>query len=492
MQLIIRRIDAVLNRFTMYKVVLYGLIVLLIVTDILAFTGRISIPPVGLLLSILVLGSVCYVANELCSRLFRVAANSESYLITALILACILPPASTLSRFLLLGLAGVIAMVSKYVIIWRGSHFLNPAALAAFVMTVSGLLAATWWIATPVLVPFTSLLALVVLHKQRKFTLAFTFGITATLMLLFIGSGLHNLNPIEVVKGAVGSWPIIFMGSIMLTEPSTLPPTRYYQVLVAMLVGVAFSSELHYGNLTATPQTALLLGNLFTLIVAPTFGVLLKLKAINPFSDTLYDVVFEKPKHFTFMPGQYMEFTLAHKGADIRGNRRTFSIASAPSEPELHLGTRRYDPSSTYKKALFSMKPGRYIRAAHVAGNFILPRNSAEPLVLIAGGIGITPFRSMITELIHTKQHRDIVLIYVANTQQDFIYHEDFTAAQSVGVTMHYETGRLTADHLQRLVPDIADRKAYISGPDAMVTGYKVLLRSIGVRRIRTDHFSGY
>jgi Na+-transporting NADH:ubiquinone oxidoreductase subunit NqrB len=217
----LKTIDAFLNRLTMYKIVLYGLLVLLIIADILAWTGVLSIGPVALLVSGVVLGATCYIANELLGRLYHAPRNSESYLITALILTCILPPADSVHRALLVALTGVIAMASKYLLTWRGSHFLNPAATGALVMSVAGLLPATWWVATPAVVIPTSLLALAVLRKQRKFQLFLVFAGSVILLMLYIGVGFHDQSVWNVFKNAWLSWPIIFMGSIMLVAKPT-------------------------------------------------------------------------------------------------------------------------------------------------------------------------------------------------------------------------------------------------------------------------------
>lgn len=489
-----KAIDAILNRFTMYKVMLYGLVLLLVAADALAWAGTISIGPMALLLSAAILGTVCYVTNELFGRIFKAPRNSESYLITALILTCILPPADSLHRALLVAFAGAIAMVSKYILVRRGSHFLNPAATAAFVVSVTGLLPATWWIASPALAPFTALLALAVLRKQRHFQLFFVFALSALLLMLYIGVGFHDQSAASVFKNAWLSWPIIFMGSVMLIEPSTLPPTRYYQLLVGVLVGAVFASQLHVGSVTATPQTALLIGNLMTLLAVPAMGALLRLKQITPLAPNIYDLAFERPKGLQFAPGQYLEWTLSYPRADIRGNRRTFSIASAPTEPDVHIGIKTYQPSSTFKQALLRLQPGQYIRAAHVAGNFTLPRDTKRPLVFIAGGIGITPFRSMVQQLVDTNQQRNITLLYSATTEADFVYREVFQSATTVGLKAHYVTGRLDEATIRDCVPGLQQSLVYISGPDAMVTGYKHMLRGMGVGQanIKTDHFTGY
>jgi ferredoxin-NADP reductase len=491
----LKTIDAFLNRLTMYKIMIYGLLLLLTVADVLAWTGALTIGPVALLVSVGVLAAVCYVSNELFGRLFHAVRSSDSYMITACILACILPPADSVHRAILVGLTGVIAMASKYLLTWRGSHFLNPAAAAAFVMSVTGILPAIWWVASPVLAIPAGLLALAVLRKQRKFQLFFVFALSAILLMLYIGVGFHDQTVVSVFKNAWLSWPIIFMGSIMLTEPTTLAPTRYYQLLTAVLVGMIFACQLHIGPVTSTPQVALLAGNLLTLFAAPTIGAMLRLKAITTLAPNTYDLAFEPVgRPIPFTPGQYLEWTLQHPKNDRRGNRRMFSVASSPAEPEIHLGTKTYEPGSTFKKALIAMQPGSLIRVAHPAGSFTLPKKSDQPLIFIAGGIGITSFRSMAKHMLDTGQQRDITLLYSARSEADFVYRDIFDAAASNGVKALYRTDRLDAGALKDALPGLHQSVVYISGPDAMVTSYKAMLRSLGVKskNIKTDYFAGY
>src|ERR1700679_610902 len=107
-------VDRILNRYTMYKIVLYSFRVFFTAAIVLAATHVIGVSAVGIGLSITVLVASCFLTNELFSRLLRVPSNSQSWLITALILVCVLPPAHGVSRSLYIALAGVIAMASKY------------------------------------------------------------------------------------------------------------------------------------------------------------------------------------------------------------------------------------------------------------------------------------------------------------------------------------------------------------------------------------------
>jgi hypothetical protein len=176
-----KEIDNILNRYTMYRVLLYGLIALLAIAVLFGFTGAISISAGSLLLSIALLVISCYVTNKLYATLLHVPTNYESWLISALILACIMPPASSASYALYTLLAGAIAISSKFLIRLHGRHIFNPVAFGAFILGITGLLPATWWIATPWLTPFTVLLALIVLRKQRSFLVFSTFALITTL-----------------------------------------------------------------------------------------------------------------------------------------------------------------------------------------------------------------------------------------------------------------------------------------------------------------------
>ena len=113
------------------------------------------------------------------------------------------------------------------------------------------------------------------------------------------------------------------------------------------------------------------------------------------------------------------------------------------------------------------------------AGNFTLPKDKAEKLVFIAGGIGITPYRSMIKFLIDTNSHRDIVLFYAVSTPSDFVYKELFDkAGKTIGLKTEYVVGRIDEEIIKK-APDYKNRKFYLSGPQGMVNAYKILLNQL-------------
>jgi glycine betaine catabolism B len=209
-----------------------------------------------------------------------------------------------------------------------------------------------------------------------------------------------------------------------------------------------------------------------------------------------------------FAPGQYMEWTLGHEEQDSRGNRRYFTIASAPTEPDLHLGVRINDPSSTYKQALLEMERGDEIIAGQLSGDFTMPKNPKQRLVFIAGGIGITPYRSMIKYLLDTQQRRPITLFYGAPTVHDFVYQDVFDQAEhKLGIRTIYiaekDTGMspgwvgllglIKPEMIQTYAPHYREAIFYISGPNVMVDAVKRMLRKMGIpdSQIKTDFFAG-
>lgn len=152
------------------------------------------------------------------------------------------------------------------------------------------------------------------------------------------------------------------------------------------------------------------------------------------------------------------------------------------------------------------MEAGETITAGMLAGDFVLPFDASKKLVWIAGGIGITPFRSQAKYLIDKQQKRDVELFYIVSDPAEVAYHHIWEAARKVGVSTSFVlsgdtpakgwkglTGRLTPEHITT-IPDWQTRTYFISGPNAMVDAYKSMLVKAGVsrRQIITDHFSGY
>jgi ferredoxin-NADP reductase len=477
----------------MYRVVLYGLILILLVGLLFSVTGNVGISTLGLSINIAVLVVFSYLTNKIFTNYLKLTSNRESWLISALILACILPTSTQVSKIAFVAVAAVLAMASKYILTWKKTPMFNPAAFAALVLSITSLLPATWWIGSPALAPFTAIVGILILRKQRNFSLFFSFAIVSYLMFTLVSHYVGDLNLFTNIKTLILSWPLIFLSTIMLTEPSTLPPTRYLQILYAVIVGSIFTSQLHVGGVTSTPEIALILGNLFCLFVANRFADNLRLINKTQPARMIYELEFEKPRDFKFTAGQYMEWTVDHKNQDSRGNRRSFSISSAPGAKTIKIDFKYFDNSSTFKKALAELQPGHTIRAARPTGDFSLPSNKNKDLIFIAGGIGITPFVSMVEHVIQTRQKRSIELLYSADPSEH-IHKDLFDSAKIYGVNTTYISRRLKDDDFALIIKKSNDPIVYLSGPVVMVDSYKKALLRQGLKRyqIKTDFFSGY
>lgn len=499
------KIDRLLNGVTMYRLVVYGLCVLVAAAFALNVTGTLSLPAKSMAASLAGLLTICYLASKLFTLVWQAPANTESTLITALILFLILPPPTTLNRFLIILLAGLLAVASKYLLALHNKHLFNPAAIAVVIIGLMGLLHATWWVGSSAMLPFTLVLGLLIIRKIRRGYMFAAYLVASLAVNVAIGLH-HNRAVFDIIRLAFTSSPLIFLGTVMLTEPSTAPPRRLHQIIYGGLVGGLSISQLHFRSLSTTPEISLVLGNIYSYIYSPKRRWLLRLKSKTQLSLNAYDFCFESSSKLEFEPGQYLEWTLPHKSVDARGNRRTFSIASSPSENVIRLGVKFYQPGSSFKSVLKTLSPGQTLIAGQLAGDFVLPKGKSQKLVFIAGGIGITPFRSMLKQLVDTGARRDIVMFYQASDPAEFSYGDVLKEAANSGLKLvkvlsgpgdkswtGYR-GFLTSEIVKKEVPDFAQRQFYVSGPDAMVRANRSMLIGVGVprRQIKTDYFPGY
>jgi len=504
----IKIIDRFLNNVTMYRLVIYCLVFLLAAAVVLSTIGILPFQPLDFLLSTLFILGVCFITNLVFAKVFGAPSNEESVYITALILALIISPEHSLAYLGFAAWAAVLAIASKYILAIGKKHIFNPAALAVVVTSLTINQSASWWIGNAYMAPLVLIVGILIVRKIKRSDLVWSFFIAAILTILafnFFKGG----NPLIILRITFLSSPLMFFAFVMLTEPMTTPPTRNLRILYGLLTGFLIAPAIHLGSIYSTPELALVVGNIFSYAVSPKFKLILKLK--NRFRIALgtYDFVFTPDKQINFRSGQYIEATLAHDQPDNRGIRRFFTLASSPTEPDVHLGIKFYDNPSSYKSKLLTLEKGAAVVAAQLAGDFSLPRNKKKKLVFIAGGIGITPFRSMIKSLIDSRQRRDIVMFYGNNSIEDVAYADLLRQAErELGIKVVYALadqkaippgwqgirGYVTAEAIKQEVPDYRERWFYISGPRAMVVAYENTLRKLGVKksRIKLDFFPGF
>ena len=217
----------------------------------------------------------------------------------------------------------------------------------------------------------------------------------------------------------------------------------------------------------------------------------------------------ERPPGFDFKPGQSADLTLLDPPeTDSEGNVRTFSIASAPFEDQLMFATRMRDTG--FKRSLKKMPLGTVVKMDSATGDFTLHKNSAKPAVFLAGGIGITPFSSIVRQADHDHAPHKLYLFYsnrrpedapfievlqdLEKTNPNFRFIATMTDMPRSKKTWNGETGRINKEMLSKYLNDLRGPIYYIAGPPAMVGGMKNMLVESGVDEddIRTDEFAGY
>lgn len=217
--------------------------------------------------------------------------------------------------------------------------------------------------------------------------------------------------------------------------------------------------------------------------------MLLKVKGKKLETDSVFSLVLQKPEGFNFYPGQYLDIELPVK------DTRSFTISSSPTEDFLMVTTKV--GLSPFKKAMEDLKSGDIITTSHPAGTFTL--DESTPAVFIAGGIGITPFRSMIKYAVDQKVTTPITLIY-SNSDDDFIFKGELAKWKerlvNLKVIYHHsgQNSRLNITRIEPIVHMYVNGIYYLAGPPGMVDDMAGMLSGLGVDgiNIRYDRFDGY
>jgi ferredoxin-NADP reductase len=213
---------------------------------------------------------------------------------------------------------------------------------------------------------------------------------------------------------------------------------------------------------------------------------------------------FSKPAGFAFQPGQAVELVLPLD----EDARRTFSLVSAPYQDELVVATRMRD--SVFKRALKTLPSGSPARIEGPFGSLTLHEDRARAAVFIAGGIGITPFMSILRQAAQDRLALRLLLIYsnrrpedaafLAELQQLVQRNPGFRLAATMtemaksALPWNGETGLVDAGLIRRYSRDLPEPIYYIVGPPGMVEAMRGVLQGAGVGKddIRTEEFFGY
>lgn len=234
-----------------------------------------------------------------------------------------------------------------------------------------------------------------------------------------------------------------------------------------------------------------------------------KIKGLREIAFNTLAVHLEKPGGFSFEAGQFIEVTLidAHD-TDAKGVSRAFTIASAPYEADLVVATRLRD--SAFKRVIKTLVPGAEIDIDGPFGSFTLHKDASRPAVFLAGGIGITPFRSMLLQATKDALTHRLFLFYSNRRPEDAAFLEELQGLEkqnsrfTVVATMT-ESGtarqgwkgsrqRISGEMIRQVVGPFTSPIYYIAGPPGLVRAMQSMLRESGVEadNIRAEEFGGY
>lgn len=212
----------------------------------------------------------------------------------------------------------------------------------------------------------------------------------------------------------------------------------------------------------------------------------------------------------TFIPGQYYEMKLSHKNMDERGDSRVFTISSSPTNKEFITITTRIIQSS-FKMQLGNLKSGTMVQFDGPWDDLNFDENDTSPHVFIAGGIGITPYHSIISYCLNKGIQTRMTLFASWKNYDEMIFDEFFRSAEEKLPNFLYvptftdedevstdiwdgEIGRIDENMVRKYVDNFTEAKYYFSGPPAMIKALQETVLNMGVKKekIIAEEFEGY
>lgn len=217
----------------------------------------------------------------------------------------------------------------------------------------------------------------------------------------------------------------------------------------------------------------------------------------KPVTANVISFVFQPVERIKWQPGQYMHYVLPHPDSDDRGTERWFTNSAAPFENKVMISTRiDREHGSSFKRALLMLQPGDGVEADGPEGEFTID-NETRNHIFVAGGIGITPFRSILMEAQNKGKKLHVDLLY-ANRDQDIPFKEELNriAADNEYLEAEYivSPDKLDAAIIKQRADNVDNPFVYLSGPEPMVKSLAAELEQLGVSKenIRVDDFPGY
>lgn len=431
----------------------------------------------------------CWIFNSIFSFIFSAKPNYESQFITANILTLIVGPINPIENLLFLIVLAAAAMGSKYVLAYKKRHIFNPAAFGITFTALTMAEGASWWVGNQYILPIVLLGGVLIVLKLRWFHLVASF--LATYILLGLT---RSFDVTYLVNSA-----LIFFAFVMLIEPLTAPSGKKNRILYGIGVALIIFLIQNFSNLPYSLELGLLTGNLGVFLIQRREKISLKFERKEQVAKNTFAFWWEPLKKINWQPGQFLEWSIPHPHPDSRGVRRWFTIASSPTEEKVLLTTKLYEKSSSFKSTLLNLKPGYEITVSEPDGDFVLPKDTTRKCLFIAGGTGITPFRSMVKYLLDSNQSQPIIMLYSVKTAEEVAFKEVWTEAnKKFGLKPIFvitdQTGFITPEVIKKEAPDWQERLFYVSGPEPMVESFEKMLSDMDVRRenLKRDYFPGY
>lgn len=212
--------------------------------------------------------------------------------------------------------------------------------------------------------------------------------------------------------------------------------------------------------------------------------------------DDVTSFFFKPEKEIAFKAGQFMHYNLPHTNPDDRGIERYFTIAAAPYENIIRITTRFSENGSSFKAALRKLNVEDAIEADGPEGEFVVD-DPNESMVFIAGGIGITPFRSILLDLEHKNLPFKVTLLY-ANHDQNIVFKDELEniakANPNFKIVYVFSPEHVDEKKIREAVADLQTQHFYVSGPEPMVNAIVGTLSAMNISadHIKKDWFPGY
>ena len=232
-----------------------------------------------------------------------------------------------------------------------------------------------------------------------------------------------------------------------------------------------------------------------------------------------FSFFFDKTKHeFEHTAGQYIRMILPNDTPDDRGTSRFFTVASPPDIKE-HLMITTKVIQSTFKYTLYNLRPGDEVQFFGPLGSFILDENETNPHVYLAGGIGLTPFHSMLAHSASKNVQIPQTLLVSFSTREEMVFYDELSRVhgrnsnlQAIYTLTHPEStekghgdneptaswngeiGRITEEMIRKYVSLTGEEIYYVCGPTKMVDAMREMVVKMGIdeERIRVEDFNGY